>query len=103
MEGERSKFGSRRELLGALLVSGLIASVDGPPDANWDSTRVAELDRRVKAARQEGEPASEWSEVRVRLPQRTRPMIDSLAANRYLMQRRLCVRCIAGQRCVRGR
>ena len=49
------------------LASELIASVDGPPDADWESTWLAELDRRVQAARNEREPASEWSEVRARL------------------------------------
>jgi putative addiction module component (TIGR02574 family) len=49
------------------LASELIASVDGPPDSNWDSTWVAELDRRVEAARERGELASEWAEVRARL------------------------------------
>ena len=49
------------------LASELVASVDGPPDANWESTWVAELDRRVEAARERGELAPEWSEVRARL------------------------------------
>ena len=33
------------------LASELIASVDGPPDADWESAWLAEIDRRVKAAR----------------------------------------------------
>ena len=45
----------------------LIASVDGPPDGDWESTWLAELDRRVQAARGRGEPAAEWSEVRARV------------------------------------
>ncbi len=49
------------------LASELIASVDGHPDADWESTWLAELDRRVKAARSKREPASEWSEVRARV------------------------------------
>lgn len=49
------------------LASELIASVDGPPDADWESTWVAELDRRVEAARKRGELAPEWAEVRARL------------------------------------
>jgi len=49
------------------LASELIASVDGPPDGDWESAWVAELDRRVEAARDKGEPASEWSEARARV------------------------------------
>jgi putative addiction module component (TIGR02574 family) len=49
------------------LASELIASVDGPPDGDWESAWLAELDRRVQAARDKGEPAPEWSEVRARL------------------------------------
>ena len=49
------------------LASELIASVDGPPDGNWESAWLAELDRRVEAARDKGEPAPEWSEVRARV------------------------------------
>ncbi|MBW2526305.1 MAG: addiction module protein, partial [Deltaproteobacteria bacterium] len=29
------------------LASEIIASVDGPPDANWEQAWLAELDRRV--------------------------------------------------------
>jgi hypothetical protein len=39
----------------------------GPPDGDWESAWVAELDRRVEAARDKGEPAPEWSEVRARV------------------------------------
>jgi len=49
------------------LASELIASVDGPPDGDWESAWVAELDRRMEAARDKGEPAPEWSEVRARV------------------------------------
>lgn len=49
------------------LASELIASVDGPPDGNWESAWLAELDRRVEAARDKGETASEWREVRARV------------------------------------
>ena len=49
------------------LASELIASVDRPPDADWESAWVAELDRRVEAAREKGEPAPEWSEARARV------------------------------------
>ena len=49
------------------LASELIASVDGPPDADWESAWLAELDRRLAAARDRGESPSEWSEVRARV------------------------------------
>ena len=49
------------------LASELIASVDGPPDSDWESAWLAELDRRVEAARVNGETAPEWSEVRSRV------------------------------------
>jgi len=49
------------------LASELIASVDGPPDSDWESAWLAELDRRVQAARDKGHPAPEWGEVRARL------------------------------------
>ena len=49
------------------LASELIASVDGPPDGNWESAWLAELDSRVEAAQNKGEPAPEWSEVRARV------------------------------------
>ncbi len=49
------------------LAAELIASVDGPPDGDWESAWLAELDRRVQAARGRGEPAPEWSEVRARV------------------------------------
>jgi len=49
------------------LASELIASVDGPADSDWESAWLAELDRRVEAARDKGEPAPEWSEVRARV------------------------------------
>ena len=49
------------------LASELIASVDGPPDSEWESAWLAEIDRRVEAARDAGEPAPEWGEVRARV------------------------------------
>ena len=49
------------------LASDQIASVDGPPDADWEAAWLAELDRRVEAARNRGTPAPEWSEVRARI------------------------------------
>jgi len=49
------------------LASELIASVDGPPDSDWESAWLSEIDRRVAAARDKGEPAPEWAEVRARV------------------------------------
>jgi putative addiction module component (TIGR02574 family) len=49
------------------LAAELIASVDGPPDADWDSAWQAELERRELAAAARAEPAPEWSEVRARI------------------------------------
>ena len=52
------------------LASEIIASVDGPRDADWESAWLAELDRRVEAASARGEPAAEWTEVRGRILRR---------------------------------
>jgi putative addiction module component (TIGR02574 family) len=52
------------------LASEIIASVDGPPDTDWDRTWLGELDRRVLAAGTRSESAAEWSEVRARVLQR---------------------------------
>jgi putative addiction module component (TIGR02574 family) len=52
------------------IASELIASVDGPPDADWEAAWLAELDRRVEAANRRGTPAPEWAEVRARALQR---------------------------------
>ena len=49
------------------LATELIASVDGPPDADWEVTWLAELDRRVQAARETGRPAADWADVRSRI------------------------------------
>jgi putative addiction module component (TIGR02574 family) len=51
---------------GLALASELIASLDGPSDGNWESAWLAELDRRVEAARDRGD-APAWSEVRARV------------------------------------
>ncbi|MBC8066698.1 MAG: hypothetical protein IAG13_00060 [Deltaproteobacteria bacterium] len=42
----------------------LLASLDSPPDADWDVAWLAELDRRSATADGEAELAPEWSEVR---------------------------------------
>ena len=45
----------------------LLASLDGPPDADWDEAWAAELDARQAAAARRGESAPEWREVRSRI------------------------------------
>ncbi|MDB4992719.1 MAG: hypothetical protein JWM74_151 [Myxococcaceae bacterium] len=52
------------------LASEIIASVDGPRDADWDATWLAELDRRVDAAKTRGETGSDWTDVRSRILRR---------------------------------
>lgn len=69
--------GSARRLLDEVLalsederlefVSEIIASVDGPRDADWESTWLCELDRRAEAAKSRGGTASDWTEVRARV------------------------------------
>jgi putative addiction module component (TIGR02574 family) len=49
------------------LASEIIASVDGPRDADWDSAWLAELDRRVESADARGEVGADWTEVRARI------------------------------------
>lgn len=49
------------------IASEVLASLDGPPDADWDEAWVAELERRERAAAERGTPAPEWSEVRARI------------------------------------
>jgi putative addiction module component (TIGR02574 family) len=51
----------------AHIATEVIASLDGPPDADWEATWLAELDRRVEAAKQAGETGTDWSEVRAEL------------------------------------
>jgi putative addiction module component (TIGR02574 family) len=52
------------------LASDIIASVDGPRDADWDAAWLAELDRRTKAAEDRGESGSDWTDVRARILKR---------------------------------
>ncbi len=52
------------------LASEIIASVDGPRDADWDAAWVAELDRRTEAAKHRGESGSDWTDVRARILKR---------------------------------
>ena len=45
----------------------VLASLDGPPDADWDAAWAVELERRQQAAADRGDPAPEWAEVRARI------------------------------------
>ena len=45
----------------------VLASLDGPPDADWDAAWLAELQARQRAAETRGESGTEWSEVRARI------------------------------------
>ena len=45
------------------LASEIIASVDGPRDADWDAAWLAELDRRTEAAKDRGESGADWTDV----------------------------------------
>jgi putative addiction module component (TIGR02574 family) len=49
------------------LASEIIASVDGPRDADWETAWLAELDRRVVAAEKRGEAGADWVDVRGRI------------------------------------
>lgn len=49
------------------VASEIIASVDGPPDGDWNEAWVAELDRRVDAAKAQGESGADWADVRARV------------------------------------
>jgi hypothetical protein len=48
------------------LVSEIIASVDGPQDADWGSVWLSELDRRSNPVDTRA-AASEWTEARARI------------------------------------
>ena len=49
------------------LATELIASVDGPADADWDALWLAELDGRMEAERKQGSPSSDWADARRRI------------------------------------
>jgi putative addiction module component (TIGR02574 family) len=49
------------------IASAMIASVDGPADADWDAAWLAELDRRLAAATARSTEPPEWSEVGARV------------------------------------
>jgi len=52
------------------VASEIIASLDGPPDADWNAAWVAELDRRLDAAKAHGETGADWLDVRARILRR---------------------------------
>jgi putative addiction module component (TIGR02574 family) len=52
------------------LASEIIASVDGPGDADWEQAWLAELDRRVDAASARGDASADWTEARARILKR---------------------------------
>jgi putative addiction module component (TIGR02574 family) len=52
------------------LASEIIASVDGPRDANWEGAWLAELDRRVEAANARGDASPAWTDARARILER---------------------------------
>jgi putative addiction module component (TIGR02574 family) len=49
------------------LASELLASVDGPADADWDDAWAAELDRRADEADGSGDHGDSWADVRARI------------------------------------
>ncbi len=49
------------------IASAVIASVDGPPDSDWEAAWESELLRRIEAARRRGKPAPSWDVVRDRV------------------------------------
>lgn len=49
------------------LATELIASVDGPPDANWDALWLAELDKRLEAERNQASQSGDWAGARRRI------------------------------------
>jgi hypothetical protein len=49
------------------IATAVLASLDGPPDADWDAVWLAELEARQRAAEARGERGAEWGEVRARI------------------------------------
>ena len=49
------------------IATAVLASLDGPPDADWDDAWAAELEKRHRAAAERGKPAPEWAEARARI------------------------------------
>lgn len=52
------------------LASEIIASVDGPRDADWEASWLAELDRRVDRAKARGESGLDWTDARSQILKR---------------------------------
>lgn len=48
----------------------IIASLDGAPDADWDQSWLAELDRRLDSAKVQGETGADWVDARARILRR---------------------------------
>jgi len=48
----------------------LLASVDGPPDDDWQGAWLREIERRRSNSEAAGRPASAWQEARDRILQR---------------------------------
>ena len=46
------------------LAAELLASLDGLPDADWEESWSAEIDRRVEAARLAGDSGIDWVDAR---------------------------------------
>lgn len=55
------------------VASEIIASLDGPADADWNEAWVAELDRRMDAAKARGQATVDWADARARILQRLGP------------------------------
>ena len=49
------------------LASEIIASVDGPADADWADSWLTELETRTRAAATRGEEVADWADVRARI------------------------------------
>lgn len=49
------------------LATELTAGVDGPADSDWEAVWLAELDKRLEAARREGSTARDWAAARRRI------------------------------------
>jgi putative addiction module component (TIGR02574 family) len=56
-----------------VVASEIIASLDGPADADWNEAWIAELDRRMDAAKEQGQLGADWADVRARILQRLGP------------------------------
>jgi len=52
------------------LASEILASVDGPHDADWEAAWLAKLDRRVEALNRRGDAAADWPDARARILKR---------------------------------